>query len=134
MTDRRQLLKAGLAGSVLPLGALVSAARAAEPLRIHRAIYDRRFAAGRAFAVEAAAKGWTTAAIEGDVTEVWYHQLDPRWRQGPAPIAGVTDANSLFVLDHLARAAGMRVISRAALPHEPVIAWLIAPPSRTVSA
>jgi hypothetical protein len=134
MTDRRTVLKAGLVGSILPLTALASAAPAAEPLRIHRAIFDSRFAAGRAFAAEAAARGWTTAAIEGDVTDVWYHQLDQRWRQGPAPIAGVTDANSLFVLDHLARGAGMRVISRTALPHEPVSSWLIAAPARMVTA
>ena len=134
MTDRRQILKAGLAGSVLPLGALASAARAAEPLRIHRAVFDSRFAAGRAFAAEARARGWTTVAIEGDVTQLWYHHLALRWREGPAPIAGVTDANSLFVLERLAWDAGLRVTSRAPLAHEPVISWLIAPQIRALAA
>ncbi len=138
MTDRRTVLKAGLAGSVLPLGALAGSlplgARAAEPLQLHRAVYDSRFAAGRAFAAEARARGWTTVAIEGDVTDLWYHHLDLRWRQGPAPIAGVTAANALFVLEQLARGSGMRVASRAALPHEPMVSWLIAPPARAVAA
>jgi len=133
MTDRRQLLKAGLAGSVLPVPALASAARAAEPLKLHRAIYDRRFAAGRAFAAAAEARGWTTVAIEGDVTDLWRHHLDLRWREGPAPIAGVTQANSLFVLEQLARGPGMRVTSRRVLPHEPVISWMIAPTARRLA-
>ncbi len=134
MVDRRDLLKAGLVGGVLPLGALASAAHAALPLQIHRAVYDSRFASGRAFAAEARARGWTTAAIEGDVTQLWYHQLDGRWRQGPAPIAGVTQENSLFVLERLAWDAGMRVITRTNLPNEPLVSWLIAPPARRIRA
>ena len=134
MVDRRNLLKAGLVAGILPLGSLASAARAAEPLQIHRAVYDSRFATGRAFAAEAQARGWTTAAIEGDVTQLWYHQLNLRWREGPAPIAGVTQENSLFVLERLAWDAGMRVTTRAALPHEPLVSWLIAPPARRIRA
>ena len=134
MANRRQILTAGLIGSILPLGALASAAEAGQPMDIYRAVYDRRFASGRAFAAEAARRGWTTAAIEGDVTNLWYHDLAVRWRTGPAPIAGVTDAQALFVLDHLARDAGMRVITREAMPHEPVISWLIASPARAVRA
>ena len=130
MTDRRQILKAGFAGSLLPLGALGSAARAAEPLSIHRAVYDSRFAAARAFAAQAKLRGWTTAAIQGDVTDLWYHDLHARWRQGPAAVAGVTAANSLFVLERLAWDAGLRVTSRKQLPNEPLVAWLISPPVR----
>lgn len=130
MTDRRQILVAGLAGSLLPLGAVASAARAAQPLSVHRAIYDRTLEAGRAFAAEAAARGWTTAAIDGDVTDLWFHDLGPRWRQGPAPIAGVTRRSSLFVLDHLARDAGMRVVARTDLPEDGAVSWLIAHPAR----
>ena len=134
MIDRRLILKTGVAGSVLPLGALASAARAAEPLAIYRAIYDRRLASGLAFAAQAARRGWTTAAIEDDVTDLWYRDLAIRWRAGPAAIAGVTDARALFVLDHLARDAGMRVILREALADEPAVSWLIAPPVRRVQA
>lgn len=133
MADRRQVLKGALAGSLLPLGALASAA-SAQPVAIHRAVYDSRFAAGRAFAAQARARGWTTAAIEGDVTDLWYHDLALRWREGPAPIAGVTAANSLFVLERLAWDAGLRVTSRTQVGTEPVVAWLIAPPSRRLAA
>ena len=133
MTDRRRVLVAGLAGSLLPLGALASAARAGEGVRPYRAIYDRNLAAGRAFAAEAAGRGWATAAIDGDVTDLWFHDLGPRWRQGPAPIAGVTKRSSLFVLDHLARGAGMRVIARTEL-QDGSVSWLIAPPVRSSRA
>ena len=139
MASRRQILTAGLIGSVLPLGSLATAAQAAQPMEIYRAVYDRRFASGRAFAAEAVRRGWTAASIEGDVTNLWYHDLAVRWRAGPAAIAGVTDAQALFVLDHLARDAGMRVITREALPPDPafswpVVSWLIAPPARAVRA
>ena len=134
MTDRRTVLKAGLAGSIIPLGAVASAAAAAQPLKIHRAVYDSRFRAGRAFAAAARTRGWTALAIEGDVTDLWYHHLDLHWREGPAPIAGVTTANSLFVLERLAWDAGLRVTSRTVLPDEPVVSWMIAPPARAVAA
>ena len=133
-SDRRQVVKAGLAGSLLPLDAFASSARGAPRLEVYRAVYDSRFASGRAFAAQALARGWTTVAIEGDVTQLWYHDLALRWREGPAPIAGVTAANSLFVLEHLARDAGMRVVSRSELRGEPAIAWLIAPPVRSRAA
>ena len=134
MMDRREVLGAGAVGVVLPLGALAGAARAAQPLEIYRAVYDSRFASGRAFAAQAAQRGWSTAAIAGDVTDLWYRDLDLRWKKGPAPIAGVTQPEALFVLDHLARSAGMRVISRQELPHERTVSWLIAPSARAVRA
>ena len=134
MLHRRHVLTAGIIGGVLPLGVLGSAAKAAEPLGVYRAVFDRRFASGRAFAAQAAARGWTTAAIDGDVTELWYRDLDLRWKKGPEPIAGVTAPEALFVLDHLARSAGMRVMSREESPHELTVSWLIAPPARAVRA
>jgi hypothetical protein len=134
MLDRRQVLGAGVIGSILPLGVLASAAEAAQPLGIYRAVYDLRFASGRAFAAEAARRGWTTAAIEGDVTDLWYRDLDLRWKKGPAPIVGVTAPEALFVLDHLARGAGMRVISSEPSAQERTVSWLIAPTARAVRA
>ncbi len=131
MTDRRQVLVGSLAGSLLPLSALASAAWAGEGGRPYRAIFDRTLKAGRAFAAEAAARGWAAVAIDGDVTDLWYHDLGPRWREGPAAIAGVTHGSSFFVLDHLARSAGMRVISRADLQEEAAVSWLIASPVRS---
>ena len=130
MANRRELLQAGLAASVLPMDLIARQARAQAPLAIHRAIYDDRFDAGRAFAAQARQRGWTTRAIRGDVTDLWYHELSVRWRQGPAPIAGLTAKNSLFCLERLAWDAGMRVVSRAEDPKSQLVAWLIAPRAR----
>ncbi len=131
MTNRRDLIKAGFVGAALPLASTGTgyAATDAAPA-IYRAIYDERFKAGRAFAVEAARRGWTAHAIRGDVTDLWFHDLAPRWRQGPAAITGVTGRDSLFVLERLAWDAGLRVTARADVKGEPLVSWLIAPVRR----
>ncbi len=128
--SRRQVLKGVGLASALPASALTSMAQAAAPLSIHRAVYDSRFPAACAFAAEAALKGWPTRAIQGDVTDLWYHDLALKWRQGPAPIAGVTAVNSLFCLERLAWDAGLRVVSRTELPQDQLVSWLIAPVRR----
>ena len=132
MTTRRKLMQVGLAASVLPADLIADAAKAQPraPLAIHRAIYDERFEAGRAFALQARQRGWTVRAIRGDVTDLWFNELSVRWKQGPAPIAGLTAQNSLFCLERLAWDAGMRVVSRAEDPASSLVAWLIAPPTR----
>jgi hypothetical protein len=131
MTNRRELLKVGLAASVLPADLIARQAMAQAPLSIHRAIYDERFDAGLAFAADARRRGWTVRAIRGDVTDLWFNELALRWKQGPAPIAGLTAKNSLFCLERLAWDAGMRVVSREEDPKSPLVGWLIAPPART---
>ena len=131
MTNRRDLIKAGLVGAALPLatGGTGHAATAMPPV-IHRAIYDERFAEARAFALDAARRGWSTVAIRGDVTDVWFHDLSQRWKQGPSAIAGVTAHNSLFVLERLAWDAGLRVTARAELKDAPLVSWIISPVRR----
>ena len=131
MTSRRDVIRTGLAGAALPLAPLAQAraATGSDPV-IHRAIYDERFQAGRDFALEAARRGWHAVAIRGDVTDVWFHHLDLRWKQGPAAIAGVTSHSSLFVLERLAWDAGLRVTARANLKDEPLVSWIISPARR----
>ncbi len=69
-------------------------------------------------------------AICGDVTDLWFNELSVRWKQGPAPIAGLTARNSLFCLERLAWDASMRVVSRSEDSKSQLVAWLIAPPMR----
>ena len=130
MATRRDVLRVGAAGSILPLSGLAWAARAAAPLNIRRAVYDDRFAEGLSFAREAEAKGWPLRAISGDVTDLWFHDLDLLWTQGPAPVAGLTARNSLFCLERLAWDAGLRVVLREEIAGAPLVAWLIAPKVR----
>ena len=132
MANRRQIIQSGLAASALPALSLADAALAAHPehAQVYRAIYDERFAEGQAFALQAAQRGWPTRAIRGDVTDLWFHELGPRWKQGPAAVCGLTARESLFCLEHLAWDARMRVVSRTVDPKTQLVSWLIAPVRR----
>ncbi|HEU4627161.1 MAG TPA: hypothetical protein VFS52_20530 [Steroidobacteraceae bacterium] len=57
---------------------------------LYKVLIDNRFAAARAFGREAIARGETVHAFDGDVTDIWYHDLYHRWREGRAAIAGFT--------------------------------------------
>jgi hypothetical protein len=125
--NRRGFIGAGgvaLAFAAAPMSWAVSR----DSLTPYRAIYDERFDAARAFAAEALDHGWVTKAIRGDVTKVWFRELAPRWRLGPAAITGVTTPQTLFVLERLAWDVGMRVTSREVVTATPVVHWLIRVP------
>lgn len=125
MIERRTLLKMGLIAPValsLPVGAFAASDD------VDAWIVDRRY-----FPVEQI--GSTSApvhVVDGDVTALWYHTLDPRWRKPGFVLAGFTGTDVLFVLEHLAWDRGRRVIERqrmrsAARIAVPLIRWVIAP-------
>ena len=135
MANRRQFIQASAALSALPISAIAPAALAASsPIKVYKAVFDSRFAEGKAFGAQAEAKGWTAAAIQGDVTALWFHDLDLRWRKGPVALVGVTGHDSLFCLERLAWDVGLRVVEREQIKGTPLVAWTIAPPSRTIRA
>jgi len=135
MNSRREFLQAGLAASLIPVVGSASEASHA-PLPYYKVIVDERFPASVAYGEELKARGAAVHAIRGDITDLWYHDLDLRWKQqGPAAIAGLTAHGPLFCLERLAWDHGMRVVSRieqAARDHdgEPLISWVIAPKNR----
>ena len=97
-----------------------SPAASAPGIRLYKYIYDRRYAAGRAFGVAAERAGSSAgiAAIGGDVTALWSRELKPLWAagaasRGAAAIAGMTTARTLFCLEQLALDQWMRVLVRA---------------------
>ena len=115
MTSRRELLKAGLVASALPLAASAGfgdSAPGGAPVPLYKVLYDTRFAASVTFAERAAARGLAVLGTDGDVTRAWYHDLYHRWRQGPAAIAGLTAHGALFCLERLAWDQGLRVAYR----------------------
>jgi hypothetical protein len=115
MTSRRELLKAGLAASVLPIAAraeLAAGSHAASRVALYKVLYDTRFRASVEFARRAAALGLAVQATRGDVTSFWYHDLYHRWRQEPVAIAGLTAHGALFCLERLAWDQRMRVVFR----------------------
>lgn len=124
--NRRSFIGAG--GIALTIAAVPLTWGHADSLSPFRALYDERFETGRAFGTVAAQRGWTTRAIRGDITQVWFRELAPRWREGPATITGVTTTQTLFVLERLAWDVRLRVTSRNTSTTTPLVRWVIGPP------
>src|SRR5262249_30859894 len=102
MINRRRVLQSGLAATSLPLSAGVSLtplttaqARALDQPALYKVLFDQRFAASREFGREALWRGQSVHGFDGDITQVWYHDLHPRWQKGPAAIAGFTAHGAL---------------------------------------
>jgi hypothetical protein len=138
MINRRQVLQSGLAATSIPLVAGVSLAplqsahaRVLAQPSLFRVLFDRRFAASREFGRNAQWHGQNVQGFNGDITNIWYQDLHPRWQHGPAAIAGFTAHGALFCLERLAWDVGMRVSVREEQrydEHEPLYSWVIAPP------
>lgn len=114
MTTRRQFIHTSLALAALPSAAFgaTSAATKSRALPLERFVFDRRFAAAAEVARHVAARGVPLSAIAGDLTDLWYHELDLRWKRAPEPLAGITTRQGLFVLETLAADQRMRVVYR----------------------
>jgi hypothetical protein len=115
VTSRREFLQSSLAASAAFVSSLTlwpaNAARAA-PLRFERFVFDSRFAAAVQASRLAAARGIALAETAGDLTSLWYHDLDLRWQRAPMTLAGLTTKSALFVLETFAADRGMRVLYR----------------------
>jgi hypothetical protein len=134
MASRREFLQAGIAASVLPIavaGSNLVPSEPADPVTFYKVIFDERFPASVAFGEEWKARGAAVHAMRGDITDLWFHDLDLQWKKRPVAIAGLTAHGPLFCLERLAWDRGMRVISRVeqSTTHDgdPLIAWVIAP-------
>ncbi|HVY82031.1 MAG TPA: hypothetical protein VG994_13665 [Steroidobacteraceae bacterium] len=119
MVSRRTVLQSAVAATSLSFLASADwtrvpgtpdASAALDHPALYKVLIDNRFAAARAFGREAMMRGETVHAFDGDVTDIWYHDLYHRWREGRAAIAGLTTYGALFCLQELARDARMRVI------------------------
>ena len=125
MTTRREFIQVTLTASVggaLAVTAGNSPARLAS-VPLYAALFDRRFSDSRLFSWAAQQRGIEIRSIAGDVTDVWYSELHPRWKEAAVPIAGVTTYGPLFCLERLAWDHGMRVIYRGS--HQRRSDWTI---------
>lgn len=120
MTNRREFLQIGIATGAWPLASRAAFAAGApeSPIPLYKVVYDGRFGDSVAFATRARELGLRIHEIEGDITALWYHELDSRWRRGatndqPVAIAGLTGHGPLFCLERLAWDQRMRVVFRA---------------------
>lgn len=75
-------------------------------------VFDRRFAASRAFGAAALSMNQRVHAIDGDVTALWTEHLDPLWRGGSGAVAGMTTPTSFVCLEQVAAQHWFRVIGQ----------------------
>jgi hypothetical protein len=120
MASRREFLQIGVAALALPISARAGLAQAksavageSAPTPLYKVIFDERSATSRAFADEVKRLGAPVYGIRGDITDLWFHDLDARWKKEPIAIAGLTEQGPLFCLERLAWDHGMRVVYRA---------------------
>jgi hypothetical protein len=85
MISRREVLQGGVLIASVPL---VPTALADPSL--YRVLFDQRFAASRDFGARAQWQGHAVRGFNGDITNVWFEELRPKWKHGPAAIAGLT--------------------------------------------
>ena len=119
MASRREFLQMGVAALTLPIAAggslpsSISLSNGESSIPLYKMVFDERFAASRAFAKEAERLGVPIHGIKGDMTDLWYHDLYARWKEGPVAIAGMTAHGAIFCLERLAWDQRMRVVFRA---------------------
>jgi len=119
MASRREFLQASIVALALPItaqaGLSTAAAASDSALRViplYKAIFDERFPASVAFGAEAHSLGLSAYSIRGDITDLWFHDLDAQWKKKPVAVAGLTAQGPLFCLERLAWDHGMRVVYR----------------------
>jgi len=137
MASRREFIQVGIAATVLPMvvsAREISSQTLFQAQSFYKVVFDQRFPASVAFAREMDQLGAPVHAIEGDITDLWFHDLHTAWTKQPVTTAGMTAHGALFCLERLAWDHGMRVVFRAEHPAdnsgmdaEPLYSWIIAP-------
>jgi hypothetical protein len=119
MASRREFLQVGIAALALPISAHAAltptpdAPEKTTPITpLYKVVFDERFPASVEFGNEARSLGLPTHSIRGDITDLWFHDLDAQWKKNPVAIAGLTAQGALFCLERLAWDHGMRVVFR----------------------
>ncbi len=117
--NRRRFFASGAAAAaaVMVTGrALPSAVRPnglATSASLYKVVFDTRFPASREFGAAASYAGRSTAAIQGDITALWFEDLRVQWALARGAIAGMTTLPSFYCLQELAKDHWMRVVVSA---------------------
>ena len=108
--DRRDVMMAGGAAvGGIAMSQDVTGALAAAPMKNCLLVADKRITASHAFAAQAMLNSERVALIEGDITRLWYEELDTRWRDEKIAVAGLTEYGPFFCLERLAMDRGLMV-------------------------
>jgi hypothetical protein len=115
MASRRQFLEGmgwtGMGWAIVPLanGSPVASQPAPPAARrdsLHAVLVD----VGTDLAVQVAP---LRIVSDGEITELWLREIQPTWKRQPVALAGLTGSSTLFCLEQLAWAHGMRVAFHA---------------------
>jgi hypothetical protein len=113
--NRRGVLRSAAALPALTLTTspfLSALAEARSTLALERFVFDVRFAESGTIAEHMKSRGIALSPIADDLMTLWYDELDLAWRKAPMALAGVTLAETLFVLETFALDRGMHVVYR----------------------
>lgn len=113
MPTRRTILKSAAVLSATPLAAKSVFAEGGLPISLDAVVIDSRHIEARSFGASAGHWGAPLREIEGDITDLWFNELDARWKANPAAIAGLTERPALFLLERLAWDHDLRVVFEA---------------------
>lgn len=121
MISRRQILAASggglVAGAALAIPAAHGGARRGGEVGIALFLFDRSLRGASAAASGAiGAADVSLAGFRGDVGVPWLELIEPLWRHGAQPIAGITQGSALFCLEQLGRKHRIGCTMRLALP------------------
>jgi len=94
-------------------------------------LFDVRFPESRTYGAEVARQGGPARAIDGDITQLWFDELAPRWRRGQGAVAGMTTGRTLLCLEQLAWDHRLRVTTPIARLRpgqaNALVSWMITP-------
>jgi hypothetical protein len=106
--SRRIFLNCGF--DAYSAGVLIRPLSARNPVTpYYKAVFDERFEDARALASQATALAVPRRKFAGTVTNLFFSDLDQRWKRGPVWLIRLTTPASLFCLHLLARDRGMRL-------------------------
>jgi len=136
--NRRGFFKASLSGTALSMlclsagRALASVQESVGRVEVGLVVWDGRMPAPENFAQEAEHLGLKKHRIDGDVSALWYQQLDPMWSTSSLVVAGITAIRPLFILEQMARDRNVRLA--LSVEHRPQLDgstehWIQAPAS-----
>ena len=102
--------------AAVPQGVIDQGLRGPLPYKV---IFDTRFHASCSFGAGAAQLGCAIQPIAGDITALWFNELQPHWANRKEAIVGMSTGASLLCLEQLAWEQWMRVVARVEHRPEP---------------
>jgi hypothetical protein len=111
--SRRKFIQSAAVLSATPLAPRIVFADGELPAALDALVIDSRHSEARVFGRRAGEWGAPLRTIAGDITDLWFKELDARWQSKPAAVAGLTERHALFLLERLAWDRGLRVVFEA---------------------